>query len=189
MSSYGANVTVALVHHPVVDKNGQTIAAAVTALDLHDIARAAKTYGVDAFYVVTPLKDQQDLVRQIIDHWVTGVGARYNPDRQAALGLIRLTSSLTEVQEAVAAVRGQKPHLVVTSARIANSDLTCTELKRLICGHEPVIVVFGTAWGLAPETVAAADFRLAPISGTAAYNHLAVRSAVSIILDRILGRP
>ena len=47
-------IAVVLVHHPVVDKNGDTIAAAVTALDLHDIARVAKTYGLAAFYVVTP---------------------------------------------------------------------------------------------------------------------------------------
>ena len=186
MNLSSANVTVALVHHPVVDKNGQTIAAAVTALDLHDIARASKTFGVEAFYVVTPLQDQQDLVRQIIDHWVTGVGARYNPDRRAALGLIRLKASLSEVLEEVDAAGGQKPQVVVTSARMSNSDLTCADLKQLISNDRPVVLVFGTAWGLAPEVVAAADFRLAPISGPGDYNHLAVRSAVSIILDRIL---
>jgi hypothetical protein len=186
MSSCGANVTVALVHHPVVDKNGQTIAAAVTALDLHDIARASKTFGVEAFYVVTPLEDQQELVRQIVDHWVTGIGARYNPDRRAALGLIRLKASLPEVLEEIDATGGRKPRMVVTSARMNNSDLTCAGLRQLVRGEEPVVLVFGTAWGLAPEVVAAADFRLAPISGPGEYNHLAVRSAVSIILDRIL---
>lgn len=179
-------MTVALVHHPVVDKNGQTIAAAVTSLDLHDIARASKTFGVEAFYVVTPLEDQQDLVRQIIDHWVTGVGARYNPDRQAALGLIRLKERLDEVVEEVRLTKGQKPEVVVTSARMDSSDLAYPDLKRLIRENRPVVLVFGTAWGLAPEIVAEADFRLAPISGAGDYNHLAVRSAVAIILDRIL---
>jgi hypothetical protein len=187
MNSFGANVTVALVHHPVVDKNGQTIAAAVTALDLHDIARASKTFGVEAFYVVTPLEDQQDLVRQIIDHWVTGVGARYNPDRRAALGLIRLKTSLSEVLDEVRTTNGRKPQVVVTSARMDKSDLTCTGLKRLVRGDRAVVLVFGTAWGLAPEVMAAADFRLAPILGPGDYNHLAVRSAVAIFLDRILG--
>jgi hypothetical protein len=187
MNSYGTNVTVALVHHPVVDKNGQTIAAAVTALDLHDIARACKTFGVEAFYVVTPLEDQRDLVRQIIDHWVTGVGARYNPDRRAALGLIRLKASLSEVIEEVHAAGGRKPQVVVTSARMDNSDLSCADLKRLVRDDRPVVLVFGTAWGLAPEVVTAADFRLAPILGPGDYNHLAVRSAVAIFLDRILG--
>jgi hypothetical protein len=187
MNSYSANVTVALVHHPVVDKNGQTIAAAVTSLDLHDIARACKTFGVEAFYVVTPLEDQQDLVRQIIVHWVTGVGAGYNPDRRSALGLIRLKSSLAEVMDECRDAVGRKPCMVVTSARMEKSDLTCPELKRMVREDRPVMLVFGTAWGLAPEVVREADFRLAPIAGAGDYNHLAVRSAVAIILDRIAG--
>ena len=178
----------ALVHHPVVDKNGQTISAAVTTLDLHDIARACKTFGVEHFFIVTPLEDQQELVQQIIDHWVSGVGARYNPDRQAALSLIRLTSSLDDVLDSVQTINGEKPQVVVTSARSTHSELRYAELSKLIRNNQPVVLVFGTAWGLAPELLATADFRLAPISGTGEYNHLAVRSAVSIILDRILGR-
>jgi hypothetical protein len=185
MRSYGANMAVALVHYPVMDKNGQTIAAAVTSLDLHDIARACKTFGVGNFYVVTPLTDQQELVRQIIDHWVTGAGARYNPDRQSALGLIRLKASLPDVMDECRAAAGRKPYTVVTSARMENSDLTCQDLKRLVQEDHPVVLVFGTAWGLVPEIMAGADFRLAPITGPGEYNHLAVRSAVSIILDRI----
>ena len=187
MNSYSANMTVALVHHPVVDKNSQTIAAAVTSLDLHDIARACRTFGVGAFYVVTPLTDQQELVRQIIVHWVTGVGAQYNPDRQSALELIRLKATLAEVMEECRIASGRKPCSVVTSARMENSDLTCSELKRIAQEDRPVVLVFGTAWGLAPEVVRDADYRLAPISGPGQYNHLAVRSAVAIILDRIAG--
>jgi hypothetical protein len=116
-------VTVALIHHPVVDKNGQTIAAAVTALDLHDIARSAKTFGVEAFYVVTPLEDQQELVRCIIEHWVTGVGAQYNPDRQAALDLIRLQPSLQVMLSELEAEHGARPRVVATSARENGSSL------------------------------------------------------------------
>jgi hypothetical protein len=187
MNSYGANMMVALVHHPVVDKNGQTISAAVTALDLHDIARASKTFGVGAFYVVTPLVDQQELVRQIIGHWVTGAGARYNPDRQAALKLIRLRASMDEVLAEIQTVRGQKPQVVATSARMDNSDLSYAALRDLVRGNRPVVLVFGTAWGLARKALEAADFRLTPIGGPGDYNHLAVRSAVSIILDRALG--
>lgn len=181
------NVTVALIHHPVVDKKGDTIAAAVTSLDLHDIARASKTYGVNAFYVVTPLEDQQVLVRRIIRHWVTGAGAKHNPDRQAALELIRLKSSLQDVLMEMEADTGQMPHVVVTSARRDKSDLSYTDIRELAGGGRPVLLLFGTAWGLAAEIMTAADYRLAPISGAGSYNHLAVRSAVSIILDRIMG--
>jgi hypothetical protein len=181
-------VTVALVHHPVVDKNGETIAAAVTALDLHDIARAAKTYGADGFYVVTPLQDQQELVQSIIGHWVTGYGAQYNPDRRAALALIRLAPSLAAVLTQIEAHRKQRPKVVVTSARMAESDLSFDGLRAMAAEGQPLVLVFGTAWGLAPELIKNADHRLAPIAGNGDYNHLAVRSAVAIILDRMLGR-
>jgi hypothetical protein len=179
-------VALALIHHPVVDKNGKTIAGAVTNLDLHDIARAAKTYGVEPFYVVTPITDQQHLVTEIIDHWVTGVGARYNPDRRDALALIRLQPSLQAALDDLSARwQGGRPQTVVTSAQMAASDLGWDGLRRLAADDRPVLLVFGTAWGLAPEVIESADFRLAPIVGRNGYNHLSVRSAVSIVLDRM----
>ena len=49
-------LAIALVHHPVLDKNGQIVTTAVTNMDIHDIARSAATYGVRRFYVVTPVK-------------------------------------------------------------------------------------------------------------------------------------
>lgn len=176
---------VALVHHPVTDKNGQTIAAAVTSLDLHDIARTAKTYGADTFYVVTPLLDQQDLICRIIDHWVTGAGAQYNQDRGEALALISLKPDLRSAIDDMAGRYGAAPQTVVTSARMANSDLDDAALGKIVHRGDPVLLVFGTAWGLAPEMIAQADFRLAPIRGRGGYNHLSVRSAVSIIMDRL----
>lgn len=184
-ASLAAKVSVALVHHPVMDKNGASIAAAVTALDLHDIARAAKTFGVDAFYVVTPLEDQQELVGRITDHWVTGMGADYNPDRQAALALIQCRASLAEAIDHMVAIHGQRPSTVVTSAQMTDSNLSYQGLHELGLSDRPVLLIFGTAWGLAPEVMERADYRLAPIAGTGLYNHLAVRSAVSIILDRL----
>lgn len=185
--SSATNVTVALVHHPVVDKNGETIAAAVTALDLHDIARASKTYGAGPFYVVTPLLDQQELVQSIVGHWVTGHGAKYNPDRQTALELIRLVPSLKDAVAEIEEHQGEQPEVIVTSARMAGSDLDYDQLRAMADKKRPVLLVFGTAWGLAPELMESADHRLAPITGNSDYNHLAVRSAVSIILDRMLG--
>ena len=181
-------LSVALIHHPVVDKNGATIAAAVTALDLHDIARACRTFGVGSFYVVTPLEDQQLLVRQIIDHWVTGYGASYNPDRQAALSLIRLQPSLAAVLAELTPLHGRRPCTVVTSARFGAGDLTCAGVCSLVKEGRSALLLFGTAWGLSPEVLAQADYRLTPIQGAGDYNHLAVRSAVSIILDRIAGQ-
>jgi hypothetical protein len=184
-----SRLAIALVHHPVVDKNGHTITAAVTSLDLHDIARSARTYGVGSYYVVTPLSDQQALVRRIVGHWETGVGAQYNPDRGAALALIRLLPTLEAVRRELSEKDGIAPRVVVTSARMADSNLSYGQLRGLVHRGEPVLLVFGTAWGLAPELIAQADYRLAPIEGAGDYNHLAVRSAAAIILDRIRQKP
>ncbi len=177
-------MAVGLIHHPVMNKNGETITSAVTALDLHDIARAAKTFGLEAFYVITPLTDQQDLVTRIIDHWVTGVGAQYNPDRRDALALIRLAPTLQEAVRDMTDQYGLPPKTVVTSANMDDSDLTFEELRALTRQNEPILLLFGTAWGMAPELIGQADHRLIPIRGNGSYNHLSVRSAVSIILDR-----
>lgn len=177
----------ALVHHPVVGRNGETIAAAVTSLDLHDIARSAKTYGIETFYVVTPLADQQMLVTRIIDHWVSGVGAEYNPDRRDALALIRLQPSLAEAMQDLKQRHGELPKTVATSARMTRSDLSYTGLRALTRKDGSILLVFGTSWGLAPQIMDRADYRLAPVQGNCGYNHLAVRSAVAIILDRMMG--
>src|SRR5512139_2866326 len=68
-SRTGAALAVALLHHPVYDKNRRVVATAVTNLDLHDIARTAKTFGLVRYYVVTPLEEQQELARRIARHW------------------------------------------------------------------------------------------------------------------------
>ena len=86
-------VDIALIHYPVINKSGETIGSAVTNLDIHDIARAARTFGVDEYYIVTPYADQQELVKEIIEHWQTGHGAQYNPARKSALALVRLADS------------------------------------------------------------------------------------------------
>ena len=103
------NLYLALAHYPVVNKNGEIIASAITNLDLHDISRAAKTYGVRSYYVVTPLEDQQVLAKKIISHWIAGAGAVYNPSRGSALELIRIKSSLAETAEHIKSVENEYP--------------------------------------------------------------------------------
>lgn len=181
------SVSLALVHHPVVNKNGEVIGSAVTNLDLHDIARAARTFGVDQYYVTTPYEDQQQLVREIIDHWQTGYGARYNPARKDALSIVQVTASLGEAIAELTARYGKEPLVVMTSARIHANTLPYSALREKIALGTPVLLLFGTAHGLAPEVMETADAVLPPIQGSTAYNHLSVRSAVSIILDRLLG--
>ncbi len=47
---------VGLVHFPVYNKHQETIASAITPLDIHDFARLSKTYGIKGFFVLRPLK-------------------------------------------------------------------------------------------------------------------------------------
>lgn len=181
------NLHVALIHHPVVSKNGDTIASAVTNLDLHDIARTAKTYGVRSFYVVTPLEDQAELVDKIVAHWVTGAGGDYNPSRREALLLIRQKGSYAEVLDDIRQQEVAEPITVATSARATPPLLSFEKFRGLLDKGAPAVLALGTAWGLAQTFMEEADHVLEPVKGGTNYNHLPVRSAAAIILDRVLG--
>ena len=170
-----------------MDKNGDTIASAITNLDLHDISRAPKTYGVKSFYIVTPIVDQQELVKRIIAHWVTGFGAQYNPKRQQALNLIKLQASLDDTISDICGIEGVTPKTIVTSARHSRGNINYRQCRKMIKNGKPYLLNFGTAWGLADEIISSADYFLDPITGQTLYKHLSVRSAASIILDRLLG--
>lgn len=182
-----SGIDIVLVHHPVVNKIGEIIGSAVTNLDLHDIARAARTYGVDNYYVVTPYEDQQKLVNEILEHWKSGHGARYNPARKEALELIRLADSLDTVIAQVTDKRGHNPLLLTTSARVQENTLSYSDVRAKIKEQESIVLLFGTAHGLAPEVMEMTNYSLPPVGADTGYNHLSVRSAVSIILDRLLG--
>jgi hypothetical protein len=182
------NLSVALMHYPVVNKADDTIASAVTNLDLHDISRAAKTYGVNRFFVVTPLVDQQTLVERIVSHWMDGAGARYNPKRREAMALIRIAGAFEDVLDSVRAEDGGEPKTVVTSAKAGKQTTRFGKMRSLLEEGTPFVLVFGTAWGLTEPFIAKADYILEPITGASEYNHLSVRSAAAIIFDRLLGR-
>jgi len=185
--SSGQNLSIALVHYPVTNKNGEVIASAVTNLDLHDLARSARTYGVAAFYVVTPLEDQKALVAQLVEHWVAGGGARYNPKRREAIELVHIRDNLSQVIEEIEQAQGRRPQIIVTCARQQAGSVTYTALREKLGDGAPGLLLFGTAWGLAPECMAAADIILDPVQGGGPYNHLSVRAAAAIILDRLCG--
>jgi hypothetical protein len=181
------NIHVALLHYPVLNKSGETIVSAVTPMDLHDISRAVRTYGVDQFFVVTPLKDQQKLVRSVIDHWTQGYGATYNPTRRKALETVRLTDTLEAAKLEIRSLDRVAPRVVVTSSREHPASVSFETLGGMLGDEKPHLLVFGTAWGLAPEVIQEADYCLRPIRGRTEYNHLSVRSAVTVVLDRLLG--
>ncbi|MGB8425446.1 MAG: RNA methyltransferase [Desulfobacterales bacterium] len=174
----------------MINKHGAVIASSVTNLDVHDIARAARTYGVRGYYVVTPLADQITLVRRLISHWTNGAGAAYNPQRRLALELVRTRETLDDVIAEIRAenTAGGAPRTVVTSARGGRPVIGFTALQHLIDDGRPCLIIFGTAWGLPETLMAAADFALPPIQGPGTYNHLSVRSAATVVLDRLAGR-
>ncbi len=178
----------ALTHYPVVNKKGDTITAAVTNLDLNDISRAAKTYGVRSLYVVTPLFDQQELVERIVSHWTAGVGSRYNPIRRKALELIIAKDSLSEVVDDIAKNSEGSPKTVVTCARPTARSISFGKFREMLQAGKPYLLIFGTAWGLSEKIINSADYVLEPVKGNTDYNHLSVRSAAAIILDRLAGR-
>ncbi|MGD9763657.1 MAG: RNA methyltransferase [Candidatus Binatia bacterium] len=183
-----ADLFVALLHHPVLDKNGQIVTTAVTNMDIHDIARSATTYGVRRFYVATPVRALRALSEKILEHWAAGYGSTYNVTRKEALALVQIETDLDGVLVAVERESGRRPLVVATSARSAPGSIEFGALRaRLDAGGDPYLILLGTGWGLAPEVMARADLRLEPIDGPTAYNHLSVRSAAAIILDRLRG--
>ncbi len=181
------NLNLALVHHPVVNRLGESIGSAVTNLDVHDIARTAKTYGLARYFITTPYADQHQLLRELLDHWQTGHGSRSNPARGEALAIVRLAQSPLEVVAGLTELYGVRPLVVVTSAQARPNQVSYQELGRTIREAVPVLLLFGTAHGLAPELIEQSDYSLPPICGGNGYNHLSVRSAASIIIDRLLG--
>jgi len=179
----------ALVHYPVLNKRQEVIGSSVTNLDIHDIARAGRTYGVNTFYLVTPFADQQNLVAEIVDHWLHGYGARYNPDRREAFALIKVCACLQDLYDGYVTHGLPRPLTLATSAKELGKEMVSypTMRQRLAQG-EHCLLMFGTGWGLAPEVMIAVDALLPPIGGGMTYNHLSVRSACAIVLDRLLGK-
>lgn len=179
------NCYLALIHSPVVNRNGKAIGSALTTIDLHDIARASMTFGVKGFYVVTPFEDQQILTHKIIEHWTEGVGGEINPDRKRALELIRVASTFEDACDDISNEHEKKPVTIGTSAKESDTVVPIVKFKKEIKDENPYIIAFGTAWGLSEGFIENCDMILEPIKGEGEFNHLSVRSAVSIYLDRI----
>jgi hypothetical protein len=180
-------LALALVHHPVLDREGGVITTAITNLDMHDIARSARTYGLEAFYVVHPVEAQRELVERLRSHWTEGGGAKRIPDRKEALALVRIVPSLDEAIGDFGGAEGP-PELWTTAARARGSVEGYGALRaRLETPGPPVLLLFGTGWGLVPELQERAAVRIAPIAGVGDWNHLSVRGACAITLDRLLG--
>ncbi len=180
----GRNLFVALVHFPVLDREGKETCTSLTNLDIHDIARLCATYGLGGYFVCTPLEDQQVLAQELVEHWTTGEGKKTNPDRARALAEVNIVASLAAACLEIENTCGMVPWMVATSAR--EGHFSVQDLRQLL-KNEPVLLVLGTGHGLAPDVLAACKGTLRSLRFLDSYNHLAVRSAAAIIVDRILG--
>jgi len=129
------------------------------------------------------------LVKTLISHWITGSGAVYNPKRRQALETVRIQDTLEKARQDIALRTEGYPRTVVTSARDHFGSISISLFRVLLETGNPYMLVFGTAWGLSQGCMEESDHILEPIRGNMEYNHLSVRSATSIVLDRLLGRP
>jgi hypothetical protein len=183
-----AELFIALLHHPVVDRRGKIVAAAITSLDIHDLARSARTYGVRAMYLAHPVKELRDFAASVRDRWMEGYGRQFDSLRREALERVCVVSDLDEAIASIQGVCGARPLLVHTSAR-TQGGISYQALREELEGDgPPFLIMFGTGFGLAPSVAERADRILAPILGVDDYNHLSVRAAASIVLDRLRGR-
>ncbi len=177
-----------LVHYPALNKRGEVVATSVANLDIHDIARTAKTFGVSRYFIINPMRSQRRLAQRIIDHWMVGYGMSYNPDRAEALAVVSVVESLTGAVEVIVGVTGRQPAIVGTSARAGQETLSYGRLRRMLEEDpSPVLLLFGTGWGMAQELKETCAYMVEPIKGTGPYQHLSVRSAAAIVLDRLRG--
>lgn len=179
------NLYLALVHWPVMNKMGNEGTTSLTNLDIHDIGRVSETFGLGGYYICTPLKDQQKLAYRLIRHWTTGPGGQGNPDRAMALSGIDVQPDLAGVIQSVQERTGQRPHIVATSAKGVGS-ISYTGVRKIL-HSAPVLMVLGTGYGLSPAVLDQADSMLRPLCYLSPFNHLSVRSAASILVDRIIG--
>ena len=165
-----ADLFVGLVHYPIYNKRMQVIATAVTNFDIHDIARTARTYDVKKYFLIHPHNAQKEIIQKIIGYWQHGFGRVYNP--------------IDEVRK----MTGKEPVTVTTDARVYPNTISYRKARGMLQnGDRPLLVLFGTGFGMEKETMAAFDYILEPVYGPSNYNHLCVRSAVAIILDRLAG--
>ena len=177
------------VHYPVLDKRGEKSSTAITGMDLHDIARACRTYGIKKYLLVTPIAQQREMAKRIAGHWTSGWGADYNPDRREAFSTLKIFAS---VQKALAWAeeKEKKPvfKIATTAKRHAGAQHWLTLKREILRRDHSPLFIFGTGWGLHDEVMDMTDAVMTPIiGGKDGWNHLSVRSAVSITLDRFFG--
>lgn len=176
------NFSIALIHYPVYNKKKETVASSVTNLDIHDIARCARTYGLHKYFIVHPQKFQRDFVSDMMSYWNEGYGKEYNIDRSTAFEILETVENIQEIED-----KYGKHKIIITTAQQRDNGIDIESLAKqaILDPESKYLILFGTGWGLTQEVFQQADYTLKPVFGVDGYNHLSVRSAVAIILDRL----
>lgn len=183
-----APVYIGLIHYPIYNKHMEVITTALTNYDLHDIARTARTYDVRTYFIIHPVKSQRDMAALIMEHWKTGLGSTYNPNRREAFEETALVADLDQAVGRITEECSEKPLIVTTDARVYPNTVSYPFMReRIMKGRQPVLILFGTGYGMTREMMKHFDYILEPVYGRGSYNHLCVRSAAAIIMDRLLG--
>lgn len=188
-TSAGTRLAIGLLHYPILDKEKKVVSTNVTNFDIHDIARAARMYGVEKYYIIHPMREQLMFVERVLDHWRTGQGSKFNPSRKTALTRLHTAESFEAafadwgVPEAMTVATHARPIPGVETLSFRGLREQMHDKKR------PCFLLFGTGYGMTEDFMKGCSAILEPIKGAPPddFRHLSVRSAVSICLDRLMG--
>ena len=179
---------IGLVHYPIYNRNNEVVTTAIANFDIHDLARTSRTYNIKKYFIIHPLKSQISLAEDVMAYWKTGVGSTYNLDRREAFTIVETISDIAAAVEFITQQEKVRPMIVTTDARIYSNSISYAHLRQKMEENErPCLLLFGTGFGMQKELMNQFDYILEPIYGGGEYNHLPVRAAVAIILDRLLG--
>ena len=186
-----ARTHLALVHHPCLDRTGAIVTTALTNFDIHDLARSSMTYGLAGYHIVTPITSQREKAAHIATLWMEDASGEH---RAQALRLIHTADSIDTAIADITAEHGGTPPIVVgTSARADAFPAAARRSPAELVAEArenpaPLLLLLGTGWGLAEHLIPSVSRVLTPIEGASTWNHLSVRSAGAILLDRLFGR-
>ncbi|BBJ27892.1 RNA methyltransferase [Athalassotoga saccharophila] len=181
-------IYVGVLHYPSIGKDGRIVTTAVVNMDVHDIARTCRTYLVKKYYIVNNLPVQKQIVLRVLNFWGSDFGKNYNSSRFEALKLVKMVSYYEDLIEDITRVEGCEPVKIFTSAKKRDNMVSYATLRNMIVRDErPFLFLFGTGQGMPKEILETCDISLEPIRAFSDYNHLSVRSAVAITLDRAIG--